>query len=98
MPAHLAASSLTTNLAMVSTRQKALAKKTVAAQTESLPRTAAVERGRECLSLLLPPKDDRDATCVRCEQVDDLLSVVAELKEEVKRLRTIKECELEVDQ
>ena len=94
MPAHLAASSLTTNLAMVSTRQKALAKKTVAAQTESLPRTAAVERGRECLSLLLPPKDDRvpDPTCVSGEQVDDLLIMVAELKEEVEKLRDIREC------
>lgn len=30
---------------------------------------------------------------MKCEQVDELLSVVVELKEEVERLRTIKECE-----
>ena len=35
--------------------------------------------------------------CVRCEQVDELLSLVVELKEEVERLRTIRECEREID-
>ena len=35
--------------------------------------------------------------CVRCEQVDDLVHVMAELKEEVERLRDIRECEQETD-
>lgn len=39
----------------------------------------------------------RDTTHTRCEQVDDLLSLVAELKEEVEKLRSIKEFEQEVD-
>ncbi|XP_052556154.1 interferon-induced very large GTPase 1-like [Tympanuchus pallidicinctus] len=34
-------------------------------------------------SLLLLGEDGKDATCVRCEQVDELLSLVAELREEV---------------
>ena len=33
-----------------------------------------------------------DPTCVSGEQVDDLLSMVAELKEEVEKLRDIREC------
>ena len=36
-------------------------------------------------------------TCVRCEQVEDLLGLVVELREEVERLRTIRECEWEID-
>ena len=35
--------------------------------------------------------------CVRCEQVDNLVRLVAELKEEVERLRDIRECEWEID-
>lgn len=42
-------------------------------------------------------KDSRDSTCVRCEQMNDLLSVVVKLKVEVKRLRSIRECEQEID-
>ncbi|PKU47384.1 hypothetical protein llap_2286 [Limosa lapponica baueri] len=38
-----------------------------------------------------------DNTCVRCEQVNDLLSLVAQLKDEVERLRSIRECEREID-
>jgi len=52
---------------------------------------------RECLSLVLVPEDSRDNCCVWCEQVNDLLSLVAELKEEVERLRSIRECEREID-
>lgn len=33
------------------------------------------------------PEDSAQDTCVWCEQVDDLLCPVAELKEEVERLR-----------
>lgn len=47
---------------------------------------------RECLSLLLPVEGSRDIICVKCEQVDDLLSYMVEL-EEAERLRIIRECE-----
>ena len=71
----------------------------MATQTEGLPRNVAVQVSgcRECQSLLLPREDGKDATCVRCEQVDELLSLVVELREEVERLRTIRECEREID-
>ena len=52
---------------------------------EALPKDAAVQISgcRECLSLLLPGEGGRSSTHVRCEQVDELLSMVVELKEEV---------------
>ena len=34
---------------------------------------------------------------MRCDQVDDLLSLVAELWEEADRLRSIREAEKEID-
>lgn len=40
---------------------------------------------------------DRGNTCDKCEQVNDLLSLMADLKEEVERLTSIRECEKEVD-
>lgn len=88
----------TTNQAVVSTRWKTFAKKNVATQTECLLRNAEVQVSscRECLSLLLPPQDGRDTTCMRCKQVEDLLSLVAELKEEVDRSRSIRECAQEM--
>ena len=84
---------------MVSTRQRTCPKKTVATQAEGLPRNVAVKVSgyRECLSLLLPREGCRDSTCVRCEQVDELLSLVVELKEDVERLRTIREWEWKTD-
>ena len=89
----------TSSLNMVSTRKRACPKKTVATQTEGLPRNVAMQVSgcRECQSLLLPREDGKDATSVRCEQVDELLSLVVELREEVERLRTIRECEREID-
>ena len=89
----------TSSLYMVSTRQQACPKKTVATQTEGLPRNVAVQVSgcRECQSLLLLREDGKDATCVGCKQVDELLSLVVELREEVERLRTIRECEREID-
>ena len=47
--------------------------------------------------MLLPEEGGRDSTCVRHEQVDEHLSLVVELKEEVERLRTIREYEQEID-
>lgn len=38
-----------------------------------------------------------EETCLRCEQENDLLSLVAELREEVERLRCIRESEREID-
>ena len=35
--------------------------------------------------------------CIRCDQVDYLLCLVAELREEVDRLRSIREAEQEID-
>ena len=77
---------------MVSTRQWTCTKKTAVTQTEGLPRNVAVQVSscRECQSLLLPREDGKDATCVRCEQVDELLSLVVELRDKVERLRTIR--------
>ena len=43
-----------------------------------------VSGSRECLSLVLSEEGGRDSTCVRCEQVDELLSLVVELKAETK--------------
>ena len=80
-------------------RQLASPMKTMATQTEVLPKNVAVQVSgfRECLSLLLPEESGRNSTCMRCEQVEDLLRTVTELKEEVERLRTIRECEQETD-
>lgn len=39
----------------------------------------------------------RDESCVRCDQVDDLLSLVVELREEVERLRSIRDFKEEID-
>jgi len=38
-----------------------------------------------------------DSTPVRCDQLNDLLSFVVDLKEEVESLRIIRECEREID-
>lgn len=48
-----------------------------------------------CLSLLLSLESGKETTCVRDEQWDDLFNMVAKLKEEVERLRRIRECECE---
>ena len=84
---------------MVSTRHGALSRKSVYTQTDHPLKNAAVQVTgcRECQSLLLPSAGGRDTVCVRCEQVNDLVRMVAELKEEVERLRDIRECEREID-
>lgn len=85
--------------AMVSTRQKVLARKNVATQTECPPKSMAIQVSScsKFLSVLLLVKGSMDSICVRCEQVDNLLSMVVKLKEEVERLRSIRECEQEID-
>ncbi|KAK4826358.1 hypothetical protein QYF61_007952 [Mycteria americana] len=91
------------SLAMVSTWCKAtssaLTKMDVATQTE-LPRKHAatqVSGCRECQGLSLVTDGSSENSCVRCDQVDNLLSLVAELQEEVERLRSIRESEKEID-
>ena len=51
----------------------------------------------ECLALSLLQEGSRDTTCVRCEQVEDLLSLVVELMGEVERLRSIWDCGKGID-
>lgn len=84
---------------MVSTWQKFLTRKNVVTQIECLPKNVVVHISgcSECLSLLLVVKGSRAFNCMMCEQVDNLLTVVVKLKEEVKRLRSIRECEREID-
>jgi len=84
---------------MVSTHGKAVARRSVGTQTEVLHKHTAVQvcGCRECLSLALVPEGSRDSSCVQCDQVNGLLSLVAELKEEVERLRNIRKCEKEMD-
>ena len=79
---------------MVTTRRRAAVTKNVEAQTESMNVCAAVEVSGcgECPALPVLQDSSRDTTCVRCEQVGDLLSLVEELKEEVERLRSIWNC------
>jgi len=85
-------------LAMVSTRGKTITR-SMRTQTDAPHKHMAVQVSgcRECLSLALVPEDSRDNGCVRCDQVNDLLSLVAELKEKVERLRSIRDCEREID-
>jgi len=66
---------------------------------EGLLRNVAVQASscRERPSPLMLREGGRDSTCMRYEQMDELLSLVVELKEKVKRLRTIRECERETD-
>ncbi|KAI6074904.1 Cadherin-18 isoform X1 [Aix galericulata] len=84
---------------MVSIRHGALSRNTVHTQTDYPFKNTAVQVTGcgECLSLLLPSAGGRETADVRCEQVDDLVRMVAELKEEVERLRDIRECEREID-
>ena len=51
----------------------------------------------ECLALSLLQEGSRDTTCVWYEEVEDLLSLVVELKEEVERLRSIWDCGKGID-
>ncbi|KAJ7409571.1 hypothetical protein BTVI_56097 [Pitangus sulphuratus] len=69
----------------------------VLTQTKPLSKDTAVQVSgcTDCLSLAVPEDSARDA-CVRCEQVNDLLCFVSEPKEEVERLRSIRESEREL--
>lgn len=60
---------------------------------ERLPKNVSVQVSgcSEYLYLLLPVKAVRHSTCIHCEQVDDLLSMVLKL-EKVEKLRSTREC------
>ena len=84
---------------MAAPRLKAAARKNVETQTE-VPKqdaSAQVSGCSECQSLAFAVLGEEDSRCVRCDQLNDLLSLVVDLKEEVERLRSIKECEREID-
>ena len=84
---------------MVSTRVKTTTRKNMATQTELPRKHAAVQvlGCRECLSLSVLSEGSSDNNCVCCDQLDDLISLVVELREEVERLRSIRDCEREID-
>jgi len=79
--------------------RKADGKICVATQTEvpSWDASTQVTGCVDCWSLAFAVPDDGGHTCIRCDQLNDLLSLVIDLKEEVERLRTIKDCEREID-
>ncbi|KAJ7413966.1 hypothetical protein WISP_87324 [Willisornis vidua] len=87
---------------MPSKKMKAVAPVTnrgVSIQTESSKKDAATQAYGciDCLSLEVLPEDSVRSTCIQCEQVNNLLCLVAELKEEVERLRSISESERQID-
>ncbi|XP_072204137.1 uncharacterized protein [Excalfactoria chinensis] len=80
-------------------RRKAAARRSVKTQTEVHKRHASVQVTgcSECHSLALEVPVDGSCACFRCDQINDLLSMVVCLKEEVERLRSIKDSENEID-
>ena len=52
---------------------------------------------RECHQLALEMDGSRANNCVRCDQLDCLLSLMAELRGKVHRLRSLRESEQEID-
>lgn len=79
--------------------RKAAAKKNVETRTEVPEQhaSAQVSDCSECQSLAFIVLGEGDNTCVRCNRLNDLLSLVVDLKEEVERMRSIKECERKTD-
>ena len=74
---------------MVSTWPKVRDRRHVVTQMELPHNHAAVHITgcRVCLSLSLLPEGSRDNTCVKCDQVHDLPSLVAKPKGKVERLK-----------
>ena len=79
--------------------RKADSKICVVTQTEVLSQDASTQviGSVDCWSLVFAVPDDGGHTCLRCDQLNDLLSLAIDLKEDVERLRTIKDCEREID-
>lgn len=84
---------------MAEPRWKAFAWKDVETQTE-VPlqhASAQVSVCSECQNLALAVQGDRDSACVSCNQLNDLLSLLTDLKNAAERLRCTGECEREID-
>jgi len=73
----------------------ALARKEVSTQTELPGKDAAVQISgcSECHQLALETDGRGENSCVSCDQLDYLLVLVAELRDEVDGLRSIRERE-----
>lgn len=84
---------------MKGAHERKTAKKNVDTQTVVPKQHASTQVSgcSECQSLAFALLGEGDSTCVRCDQVNDLFSFVVDLKDEVERLRSIKECEREID-
>lgn len=84
---------------MITTWWRAPAKRNMETQTESMNVHATVQVSgcRECLALSLLQECSQDTTYMWCEQVDDLLSLVVEIKEEIERLRSMEDCRKGID-
>jgi len=84
---------------MVSARWRASPKRGGETQSESMDVRVAVQVSgcRESLALSLLQEGSQVTTRVRCEQVEDLLGLVVELKEEVERLRSVRARERGID-
>ena len=50
----------------------------------------------ECQSPAFAVLGEGDSTCVRRDQLNDLLGLMVDLNEEVERLRSVRECEREI--
>jgi len=76
-----------------------LVRKEAATQTEVPGKHAAVQVSgcSECHQLALETDNSKGNNCIRCDQMHYLLCLVAELREEVDRLRSIREAEQEID-
>ena len=72
-----------------------LVRKEAATQTEVPRKHTAVQVSgcSECHQLALEMDSSKGNMCIRCKQVDYLLCLVAELRKELDRLRSIREAE-----
>lgn len=63
-----------------------------ATQTELLSKNATTQVSdcKVCARIFLEMEGDSKQDCGRCDQVDELLCLVAQLQEEVGRLRSLK--------
>ncbi|XP_053823847.1 uncharacterized protein LOC128801764 isoform X1 [Vidua chalybeata] len=84
---------------MVLTRSKSVVGTGVCDQVKPSKKDVSVQTHSclKCLSLSVASGGVVKEGCLPCEQVNDLLSLVAELREEVERLRSIRDSEREID-
>lgn len=84
---------------MVAPQQKVVVKKSVETHTEAPHKhaSAQVSDFSKCQSLAFAEQGDSENTCIWCSRVNDLFSLVADLKEAVERLMSIRESERAID-